>query len=105
LQRAHDGRTGCTSVTSNGLRLASCSRRLNSTRFPAYWVTQHNAVVFGDAVLRHGERATLFPPTWAWRKQEIIDAATQAVRELMERRPDRLLLTHGGPTEPSALEV
>jgi glyoxylase-like metal-dependent hydrolase (beta-lactamase superfamily II) len=71
----------------------------------AYWLPQHNAVVFGDTVLRHGDRATLFPPTWARRKQEIIDAATQAVRELMERRPDRLLLTHGGPTEPSALEV
>jgi hypothetical protein len=55
--------------------------------------------------LRHGERATLFPPTWARRKQEIIDAATHAVRELMERKPDRLLLTHGGPTDPSKLEV
>jgi hypothetical protein len=71
----------------------------------AYWLPQHNAVVFGDVVLRHGERATLFPPQWAHRKQEIIDAARQAVRALMARNPDRLLLTHGGPTEPSALEV
>jgi glyoxylase-like metal-dependent hydrolase (beta-lactamase superfamily II) len=71
----------------------------------AYWLPQHNSVVVGDTILRHGERATLFPPTWARRKQEIIDAATQAVRELMERSPDRLLLTHGGPTDPEALEV
>jgi hypothetical protein len=41
----------------------------------------------------------------ARRKQEIIDAAKQSVHELMERSPDRLLLTHGGPTDPSALEV
>jgi glyoxylase-like metal-dependent hydrolase (beta-lactamase superfamily II) len=71
----------------------------------AYWLPQHNSVIFGDTILRHGDRATLFPPTWARRNQEIIDAARRAVRELMERRPDRLLLTHGGPTDPSALEV
>jgi len=71
----------------------------------AYWLPRHNSVVFGDTILRHGDRATLFPPTWVHQKQEIIDAATQAVRELMQRSPDRLLLTHGGPTDPSALEV
>jgi glyoxylase-like metal-dependent hydrolase (beta-lactamase superfamily II) len=72
----------------------------------AYWLPQHNSVVVGDTILRHGDRATLFPATWvARRKQEIIDAAKQSVRELMERSPDRLLLTHGGPTDPSALEV
>jgi glyoxylase-like metal-dependent hydrolase (beta-lactamase superfamily II) len=72
----------------------------------AYWLPQHKSVVVGDTILRHGDRATLFPATWvARRKQEIIDAAKQSVRELMERSPDRLLLTHGGPTDPSALEV
>jgi glyoxylase-like metal-dependent hydrolase (beta-lactamase superfamily II) len=72
----------------------------------AYWLPQHNSVVVGDTILRHGDRASLFPATWvARRKQEIIDAAKQSVRELMERSPDRLLLTHGGPTDPSALEV
>lgn len=71
----------------------------------AYWLPQHNSVVVGDTILRHGDRATLFPPTWAYRRQDIIDAVTQSVRELMARNPDRLLLTHGGPTDPSALEV
>lgn len=72
----------------------------------AYWLPQHNSVVVGDTILRHGDRATLFPATWvARRKQETIDAAKQSVRELMERNPDRLLLTHGGPTDPTALEV
>jgi glyoxylase-like metal-dependent hydrolase (beta-lactamase superfamily II) len=71
----------------------------------AYWLSENNSVVVGDTILRHEERATLFPPTWARGKQEIIDSAKQAVRELMARNPDRLLLTHGGPTDPSALEV
>lgn len=71
----------------------------------AYWLPEHESVVVGDTILRHGDRATLFPPTWARRRQDIIDAATGAVRELMERRPSRLLLTHGGPTEPAALQV
>jgi hypothetical protein len=71
----------------------------------AYWLSENNSVVVGDTILRHGERATLFPPTWAHRKQEIIDAAKQSVRAVMERNPDRLLLTHGGPTDPAVLEV
>jgi glyoxylase-like metal-dependent hydrolase (beta-lactamase superfamily II) len=71
----------------------------------AYWLPQQNSVVVGDTILRHGDRATLFPPSWAYQKQEIIDAAKQSVRELIERNPDRLLLTHGGPTDPEALEV
>jgi hypothetical protein len=71
----------------------------------AYWLPHYNSIVFGDTILRHGDRATLFPPTWAYRKREIVDAATQAVRALMERSPDRLLLTHGGPTDPAKLQV
>ena len=70
----------------------------------AYWLPTHNSVVVGDTILRHGDRAALCPPTWV-RKHETIDAAAEAVRGLIERRPDRLLLTHGGPTEPGALEV
>jgi hypothetical protein len=60
-----------------------------------------NAVVIGDTILRHGERAELCPPTWI-RKSETFTAAEEAVRGLMARSPDRLLLTHGGPTDPRA---
>jgi glyoxylase-like metal-dependent hydrolase (beta-lactamase superfamily II) len=70
----------------------------------AFWLPSHNSVVVGDTILRHGERAALCPPTWV-RKDESFEPAREAVRELMERKPERLLLTHGGPTDPSALEV
>jgi glyoxylase-like metal-dependent hydrolase (beta-lactamase superfamily II) len=70
----------------------------------AFWLPSHNSVVVGDTILRHGDRAALCPPTWV-RKDESFEPAREAVRELMERKPERLLLTHGGPTDPSALEV
>jgi glyoxylase-like metal-dependent hydrolase (beta-lactamase superfamily II) len=70
----------------------------------AYWLPRHNAVVLGDTILGHDGRAALCPPTWV-RKHETFDAAEEAVRQLMGRNPDRLLLTHGGPTDPAALEV
>jgi glyoxylase-like metal-dependent hydrolase (beta-lactamase superfamily II) len=68
----------------------------------AYWLPSHNAVVLGDTILGHDSRAELCPATWV-RKHETFDAAEEAVRRLMERSPARLLLTHGGPTDPVAL--
>jgi glyoxylase-like metal-dependent hydrolase (beta-lactamase superfamily II) len=70
----------------------------------AYWLPDHGAVVIGDTILRHGDLAELCPPTWV-RTAETFDAAEEAVRELMKRKPERLLLTHGGPTDPAALEI
>lgn len=70
----------------------------------AYLLPEHNAVVVGDTILRHGERAELCPPTWV-RKSETFAPAEEAVRGLVGRAPDRLLLTHGGPTEPEAFGV
>jgi glyoxylase-like metal-dependent hydrolase (beta-lactamase superfamily II) len=70
----------------------------------AYWLPSHRSVVLGDTILGHDDRAELCPPTWV-RKHETIEPAREAVRELVARHPDRLLLTHGGPTDPAKLEV
>jgi glyoxylase-like metal-dependent hydrolase (beta-lactamase superfamily II) len=70
----------------------------------AFWLPKHGAVVVGDTILRHGDKAALCPPTWV-RKNETFEPAREAVRELMARSPATLLLTHGGPTEPNALKV
>jgi glyoxylase-like metal-dependent hydrolase (beta-lactamase superfamily II) len=70
----------------------------------AFWLPKQDAVVVGDTILGHGDRAALCPPTWV-RKNETFEPAREAVRELMARNPVRLLLTHGGPMEPAALEV
>jgi len=70
----------------------------------AFWLPEQEAVVIGDTILGHGERAALCPPTWV-RKSETFEPARAAVRELMDRNPATLLLTHGGPMEPQALEL
>jgi glyoxylase-like metal-dependent hydrolase (beta-lactamase superfamily II) len=70
----------------------------------AYWLPSHNAVVVGDTILGHGDHPAMCPATWV-RRSETIEPARKAVRELLERRPERLLLTHGGPKDPAALEV
>jgi len=70
----------------------------------AYRLPDHDAVVVGDTILRHGDRAELCPPTWV-RQSETFDAAREAGRGLMTWRPSRLLLTHGGPTDPKSLAL
>jgi glyoxylase-like metal-dependent hydrolase (beta-lactamase superfamily II) len=70
----------------------------------AYWLPRHNSVVVGDTILGHGDSAAMCPATWV-RRSETIEPATEAVRQLLARGPKRLLLTHGGPTDPAALEV
>jgi glyoxylase-like metal-dependent hydrolase (beta-lactamase superfamily II) len=70
----------------------------------AFSLPDHNAVVLGDTILGHDGRAALCPPTWV-RKHETFDAAEDAVRQLMARPPERLLLTHGGPVDPESLQV
>jgi len=70
----------------------------------AYWLPSHNAVVVGDTILGRGGHAAMCPATWV-RRSETIEPARNAVRKLLERRPNRLMLTHGGPTDPGALEV
>ena len=70
----------------------------------AYWLPSHSAAVVGDTILGHGDGAAMCPATWV-RRSETIEPARQAVRELLGRRPERLLLTHGGPKDPAALQV
>jgi glyoxylase-like metal-dependent hydrolase (beta-lactamase superfamily II) len=70
----------------------------------AYRLPDHKSVVIGDTILHHGDRAELCPPTWV-RKSETFAGAEEAVRGLVERASDRLLLTHGGPTELEALHL
>jgi glyoxylase-like metal-dependent hydrolase (beta-lactamase superfamily II) len=61
---------------------------------------QHRALVFGDAVL-DGPR--LCPGDWL-PKGRTQDELARAIRPLLAGK-DLLLLTHGGPTAASALEV
>jgi glyoxylase-like metal-dependent hydrolase (beta-lactamase superfamily II) len=70
----------------------------------AFWLPGHRALVLGDSVVGYDDRAELSPSSWL-RKKETVEEQRASVQRAMERNPDRLLLTHGGPTDPSALEV
>jgi glyoxylase-like metal-dependent hydrolase (beta-lactamase superfamily II) len=70
----------------------------------AYRLPDHESVVIGDTILRHDDLAELCPPTWV-RTSETFSAAEEAVRGLLERDADRLLLTHGGPMGPEAVQL
>jgi glyoxylase-like metal-dependent hydrolase (beta-lactamase superfamily II) len=70
----------------------------------AYWLPSHNATVVGDTILAHDGRAHLCPPSWL-RKQESYDELRRCVQRVLEFPANRLLLTHGGPTDPRALDV
>ena len=70
----------------------------------AYRLPGHDAVVIGDTLLGNDEGARICPESWL-DDNDSMDEVRQAVRQLLARKPSRLLLTHGGPMEPSALEV
>ena len=70
----------------------------------AYWLPSHKATVLGDTVLGGNGRARLCPAGWL-RPGESMDEVRLAVHRVLKFPANRLLLTHGGPTAPSALEV
>jgi glyoxylase-like metal-dependent hydrolase (beta-lactamase superfamily II) len=70
----------------------------------AFWLPSHEALVLGDSVVGTDERAELSPPSWL-RKRETVDEQRASVQRALERGPKRLLLTHGGPIDPAALEL
>jgi glyoxylase-like metal-dependent hydrolase (beta-lactamase superfamily II) len=99
-------RTRYTNTFSDGDEVPGGVEAIHMRRIEevAYWLPSHDAVVVGDTILGHDDRAEFCPPTWV-RKHETFAAAEEAVRGLMKRSPARLLLTHGGPTDPAALQV
>ena len=70
----------------------------------AFWLPSHRALVLGDSVLGYDGHAELAPPSWL-RETESVDEQRASVDRALERGPERLLLTHGGPREPTELEL
>jgi glyoxylase-like metal-dependent hydrolase (beta-lactamase superfamily II) len=70
----------------------------------AFWLPSHKATVVGDTILGRDGTARLCPPSWL-RKQESYDEVRRSVQRLLKFPATRLLLTHGGPTDPAAVEV
>lgn len=70
----------------------------------AFWLPAHNALVLGDSVVGKDGRAELSPSSWL-RKRETVEEQRASVRRALERRPNLLLLTHGGPVDANAVEL
>lgn len=70
----------------------------------AFWLPSHKATVIGDTILGADGRARLCPSSWLG-ENDSMDEVRAAVHRILKFPANRLLLTHGGPTDPSALEV
>lgn len=70
----------------------------------AFWLPSHRALVLGDSVLGYEGRAELCPPSWL-RESESRAEHEASVRRALERDPERLLLTHGGPRPRAELQL
>jgi hypothetical protein len=70
----------------------------------AFWIPTHKAAVIGDTILGREGTARLLPHSWI-REVDSYDEVRGAVHSVLKFPATRLLLTHGGPMEPSALEV
>jgi glyoxylase-like metal-dependent hydrolase (beta-lactamase superfamily II) len=70
----------------------------------AFWLPRHKAAVVGDTILARDGAARLCPRTWL-RKEESYDEVRRSVQRLLRFPATRLLLTHGGPIDPGAVQV
>jgi glyoxylase-like metal-dependent hydrolase (beta-lactamase superfamily II) len=70
----------------------------------AFWLPSHKATVIGDTILGDDGRAHLCPASWLG-ENDSMDEVRAAVHRILKFPANRLLLTHGGPTDPGALDV
>jgi glyoxylase-like metal-dependent hydrolase (beta-lactamase superfamily II) len=77
---------------------------LHHRREAAFWIPRHRALVLGDSVLGYEGRAALCPASWLG-DDESVEELDASVQRALERDPELLLLTHGGPRPRSQLEL
>jgi glyoxylase-like metal-dependent hydrolase (beta-lactamase superfamily II) len=70
----------------------------------AFWLPSHRALVLGDSVLGYDGRTELCPTSWLG-EDGSREALEGSVRRALERGPERLLLTHGGPRPRAELQL
>ncbi|HEY7017676.1 MAG TPA: hypothetical protein VH297_04340 [Gaiellaceae bacterium] len=70
----------------------------------AYWLPTHRALVVGDSVLGYEDRVELAPADWL-REGETVEEQRASVERALEKEPERLLLTHGGPRDRAELQL
>jgi glyoxylase-like metal-dependent hydrolase (beta-lactamase superfamily II) len=66
----------------------------------AFWLPSHGALLVGDSILGYDDGVRLCPDSWL-RAGESPERLRASANRALERRPRRLLLTHGGPRQSS----
>jgi glyoxylase-like metal-dependent hydrolase (beta-lactamase superfamily II) len=65
----------------------------------AFWLPSHEAIVFGDTLLGYDDHVRHCPESWL-REGESFETSTKTLERVLDgKKPQRLLLTHGGPRE------
>jgi glyoxylase-like metal-dependent hydrolase (beta-lactamase superfamily II) len=70
----------------------------------AFWLPSHRAHVVGDSLLGYEDRTELCPRSWLG-KNDTWEELEASVQRALERDPERLLLTHGGPRPRAELQL
>jgi glyoxylase-like metal-dependent hydrolase (beta-lactamase superfamily II) len=68
----------------------------------AFWLPGHRALVFGDSLLGYEDHVRHCPESWLREGESLAESRASLERALNTREPRLLLLTHGGPREPSS---
>jgi glyoxylase-like metal-dependent hydrolase (beta-lactamase superfamily II) len=77
---------------------------MHHMREAAFWLPSHRALVLGDSVLGYDDRVELSPPSWLAEGESHAEQEA-TVRRALERGPETLLLTHGGPRPRAELQL
>lgn len=70
----------------------------------AFWLPSHRALVVGDGVLGYERGVELCPASWLVGGESVEELEATA-RRALEREPELLLLTHGGPRPRAELQL
>jgi glyoxylase-like metal-dependent hydrolase (beta-lactamase superfamily II) len=72
---------------------------LHHMREAAFWLPGHRALVFGDELLGYEDGVSLCPESWLREGESQAEQRASVERALNAKKPQWLLLTHGGPRE------
>ena len=71
----------------------------------AFWIPSHQALVFGDSLLGYGDHLAHCPQSWLREGESLSASKARVLGAINKKRPQRVLLTHGGPQRSSPSEL
>jgi glyoxylase-like metal-dependent hydrolase (beta-lactamase superfamily II) len=71
----------------------------------AFWLPSHGAIVIGDSLLGYSDHVRVCPESWLGKGESFAELRRATERMLNAKRPQRYLLTHGGPRLRAELQL